>query len=134
MFTHSECEISQSWRAQFSSHEAFNLNRADMPLLPLLRAITRNFFLNFIRCVNIKTTVNVHQCLLMSWTGIFLYICSHVFNYILDLLWCAIEITAPPNVLAGSFGMLNGTHARVWRHYQQVRHSPRWMYRTCHLS
>ena len=35
MFTHSECETSQSWRTQFSSHEAFNLNRADMPLLPL---------------------------------------------------------------------------------------------------
>ena len=36
MFTHSKCEISQSWRTQFSSHGAFNLNRADMPLLPLL--------------------------------------------------------------------------------------------------
>ena len=35
MFTHSECEISQSWRTQFSSHGAFNLSRADMPLLPL---------------------------------------------------------------------------------------------------
>ena len=35
MFTHSECEISQSWRTLFSSHGAFNLNRADMPLLPL---------------------------------------------------------------------------------------------------
>ena len=35
MFTHSECEISQSWRTQFSSHGAFNLNRADIPLLPL---------------------------------------------------------------------------------------------------
>ena len=31
MFTHSECEISQSWRTQFSSHGAFNLNGADMP-------------------------------------------------------------------------------------------------------
>ena len=36
MFTHSECDISQSWRTLFSSHGAFNLNRADMPLLPLL--------------------------------------------------------------------------------------------------
>ena len=36
MFTHSECEISQSWRTQFSSHGAFNLSRADMPLLPLI--------------------------------------------------------------------------------------------------
>ena len=40
MFTHSECEISQSWRTQFSSHGAFNLNRADMPLLPLLERTT----------------------------------------------------------------------------------------------
>ena len=31
MVTHSECEISQSWRTQFSSHSAFNLNHADMP-------------------------------------------------------------------------------------------------------
>ena len=35
MVTHSECEISQSCRTQFSSHGAFNLNRADMPHLPL---------------------------------------------------------------------------------------------------
>ena len=31
MVTHSECEISQSWHTQFSSHGAFNLNRAVMP-------------------------------------------------------------------------------------------------------
>ena len=31
MVTHSECEISQSWRTQFSSHGALNLNRAVMP-------------------------------------------------------------------------------------------------------
>ena len=36
MVTHSECEISQSWRTQFSSHGALNLNRAVMPPLPLL--------------------------------------------------------------------------------------------------
>ena len=35
MVTHSECEISQSWRTQFSSHGALNLNRALMPPLPL---------------------------------------------------------------------------------------------------
>ena len=35
MFTHCECEISQSWGTQFSSQGAFNLNRAGMPLLPL---------------------------------------------------------------------------------------------------
>ena len=35
MVTHSECEISQSWRTQFSSHGALNLNRAVMPPLPL---------------------------------------------------------------------------------------------------
>ena len=35
MVTHSECEISQSWRTQFSSHDALNLNRAVMPPLPL---------------------------------------------------------------------------------------------------
>ena len=35
MVTHSECEISQSWHAQFSSHGALNLNRAVMPPLPL---------------------------------------------------------------------------------------------------
>ena len=40
MFTHSECEISQSWRTQFSSHGAFN--RADMPLLPLLAELFQN--------------------------------------------------------------------------------------------
>ena len=38
MVTHSECEISQSWRTQFSSHGAFNLNRAVMPPLPLYGA------------------------------------------------------------------------------------------------
>ena len=42
MFTHSECEISQSWRTLFSSHGAFNLNRADMPLLPLHRVAIVN--------------------------------------------------------------------------------------------
>ena len=31
MVTHSECEISQSWRTQFSSHDVLNLNRAVMP-------------------------------------------------------------------------------------------------------
>ena len=31
MVTHSECEISQFWRTQFSSHGAVNLNRAVMP-------------------------------------------------------------------------------------------------------
>ena len=31
MVTHSECEISQSWRTQFSSHGALNLNRAVVP-------------------------------------------------------------------------------------------------------
>ena len=37
MVIHSECEISQSWRTQFSSHGALNLNRAVMPQpLPLL--------------------------------------------------------------------------------------------------
>ena len=36
MVAHSECEISQSWRTQFSSHDALNLNRAVMPPLPLL--------------------------------------------------------------------------------------------------
>ena len=35
MVTHSQCEISQSWRSQFSSHGALNLNRAVMPPLPL---------------------------------------------------------------------------------------------------
>ena len=35
MVTHSDCEISQSWRTQFSSHGALNLNRAVMPPLPL---------------------------------------------------------------------------------------------------
>ena len=35
MVTHSECEISQFWRTQFSSHGALNLNRAVMPPLPL---------------------------------------------------------------------------------------------------
>ena len=35
MVTHYECEISQSWRTQFSSHGALNLNRAVMPPLPL---------------------------------------------------------------------------------------------------
>ena len=35
MVTHSECEISQSWRTQLSSHGALNLNRAVMPPLPL---------------------------------------------------------------------------------------------------
>ena len=35
MVTHSECERSQSWRTQFSSHGALNLNRAVMPPLPL---------------------------------------------------------------------------------------------------
>ena len=34
MVTHSECEISQSWRTQFSSHDAFNPNRAVMPPFP----------------------------------------------------------------------------------------------------
>ena len=31
MITPSECEISQYWRTQFSSHGMFNLNRAVMP-------------------------------------------------------------------------------------------------------
>ena len=44
MFTHSECEISQSWRTQFSSHGAFNINRADMPLLPLLVSFFRSLW------------------------------------------------------------------------------------------
>ena len=44
MFTHSECKISQSWRTQFSSHGAFNLNRADMPLLPLQCTIGVNLY------------------------------------------------------------------------------------------
>ena len=35
MATHSECELSQSWRTQFSSHGALNLNRAVMLPLPL---------------------------------------------------------------------------------------------------
>ena len=35
MVTRSECEISQSWRTQFSSHGALNLNRAVMPPLTL---------------------------------------------------------------------------------------------------
>ena len=35
MVTHSECEISQSWRTQLSSHGTLNLNRAVMPPLPL---------------------------------------------------------------------------------------------------
>ena len=35
MVTYSECEISQSWRTQFSSYGALNLNRAVMPPLPL---------------------------------------------------------------------------------------------------
>ena len=39
--THSECEISQSWRTQFSSHGALNLNRAVMP--PPLHPSVRNF-------------------------------------------------------------------------------------------
>ena len=34
MVSHSECEISQSWRTQFSSHGAFNLNRAIVPPPP----------------------------------------------------------------------------------------------------
>ena len=34
MVTHSECEISQSWRTQLSSHAALNLNRAVMPPPP----------------------------------------------------------------------------------------------------
>ena len=40
MFTHSECEISQSWRTQLSSHGALNLNRAVMPPFPLLHKMT----------------------------------------------------------------------------------------------
>ena len=34
---HSECEISQSWRTHFSSHGAFNLNRAVMPPSPTVK-------------------------------------------------------------------------------------------------
>ena len=44
MVTHSECEISQSWRTQFSSHGALNLNRVVMPPpSPTLYVYQENF-------------------------------------------------------------------------------------------
>ena len=56
MVTHSECEISQYWRTQFSSHGALNLNRAVMPPLPLYdflsksRVTTKNIYVT-VDCV-----------------------------------------------------------------------------------
>ena len=46
--THSECEISQSWRTQFSSHNALNLNRAVMPPFPLLRNCEKNYYIKLL--------------------------------------------------------------------------------------
>ena len=54
MVTHSECEISQSWRTQLSSHGALNLNRAIMPPLPLCRKFKIYIFRHFHERVAMK--------------------------------------------------------------------------------
>ena len=57
MVTHSECEIKkQSWRTQFSSHGALNLNRVVMPPpLPLHRVshayISSNISNSYLQCL-----------------------------------------------------------------------------------
>ena len=59
MVTHSECEISESWRTQFSSHGALNLNRAVMPPPSPIMNFSKNNFFSLWRISDTHGRINV---------------------------------------------------------------------------
>ena len=68
MVTHSECEMSHSWRTQFSSHGPVNLNRAVMPPpLPLHHAPICSTFLDVKMYPN-RLSFDVNSCFLYGRT------------------------------------------------------------------